>query len=50
VTFEGRARWGATFGGYSNNDDYGHGTHVAYDILNHPESPQLNHSQTGELL
>jgi hypothetical protein len=29
-TFTGRARWGATFGGYANADGHGHGTHVAY--------------------
>ncbi|KAG5645289.1 hypothetical protein DXG03_006591 [Asterophora parasitica] len=28
-TFGGRARWGATFGGYPNADGNGHGTHVA---------------------
>ncbi|KAF8645749.1 hypothetical protein AX16_007616 [Volvariella volvacea WC 439] len=27
--FGGRARWGATFGGYANADGHGHGTHVA---------------------
>ncbi|KAJ7103679.1 serine protease [Mycena crocata] len=27
--FEGRARWGATFGGYADADGHGHGTHVA---------------------
>ncbi|GLB43183.1 putative peptidase S8 family protein [Lyophyllum shimeji] len=27
--FVPRARWGATFGGYPNRDDNGHGTHVA---------------------
>ncbi|QRV81545.1 cuticle-degrading protease [Ceratobasidium sp. AG-Ba] len=27
--FDGRARWGATFGGYPDMDDYGHGTHTA---------------------
>ncbi|KAJ3483614.1 hypothetical protein NLI96_g6193 [Meripilus lineatus] len=27
--FGGRARWGATFGGYANADGNGHGTHVA---------------------
>jgi len=28
-TFGGRARWGATFGGYANADGNGHGTHCA---------------------
>ncbi|KAG5640721.1 hypothetical protein DXG03_007430 [Asterophora parasitica] len=28
-TFGGRARWGATFGGYPDADGNGHGTHVA---------------------
>jgi hypothetical protein len=28
-TFNGRARWGATFGGYGDADGHGHGTHVA---------------------
>ncbi|KAF8708105.1 peptidase, partial [Rhizoctonia solani] len=28
-SFGGRARWGATFGGYSNADGNGHGTHTA---------------------
>ncbi|KAG8696485.1 subtilisin-like serine protease [Ceratobasidium sp. 394] len=28
-TFGGRARWGATFGGYANADGNGHGTHTA---------------------
>ncbi|KDQ21395.1 hypothetical protein BOTBODRAFT_50040 [Botryobasidium botryosum FD-172 SS1] len=28
-SFGGRARWGATFGGYSNSDGNGHGTHTA---------------------
>ncbi|KAG8791154.1 subtilisin-like serine protease [Ceratobasidium sp. 428] len=28
-SFGGRARWGATFGGYANADGNGHGTHVA---------------------
>ncbi|KAF8662099.1 hypothetical protein AX16_001209 [Volvariella volvacea WC 439] len=27
--FGGRARWGATFGGYANADGHGHGTHCA---------------------
>ncbi|KZV97054.1 serine protease [Exidia glandulosa HHB12029] len=27
--FGGRARWGTTFGGYKDEDGYGHGTHVA---------------------
>ncbi|CCO37844.1 hypothetical protein BN14_12004 [Rhizoctonia solani AG-1 IB] len=27
--FGGRARWGATFGGYANQDGNGHGTHTA---------------------
>ncbi|PFH52553.1 hypothetical protein AMATHDRAFT_139821 [Amanita thiersii Skay4041] len=27
--FSGRARWGATFGGYTNADGNGHGTHIA---------------------
>jgi len=27
--FEGRARWGATFGGYQDADGHGHGTHCA---------------------
>ncbi|KAJ7250761.1 serine protease [Mycena rebaudengoi] len=27
--FEGRARWGATFGGYADADGNGHGTHCA---------------------
>lgn len=27
--FEGRASWGATFGGYSDTDKNGHGTHCA---------------------
>ncbi|OSD03397.1 serine protease [Trametes coccinea BRFM310] len=27
--FGGRARWGATFGGYANADGNGHGTHVS---------------------
>lgn len=27
--FEGRARWGATFGGFADEDSTGHGTHVA---------------------
>ncbi|KAF9442747.1 serine protease [Macrolepiota fuliginosa MF-IS2] len=27
--FAGRARWGATFGGYADADGYGHGTHCA---------------------
>ncbi|CAE6452178.1 unnamed protein product [Rhizoctonia solani] len=27
--FGGRARWGATFGGYANEDGNGHGTHTA---------------------
>ncbi|KAG9122532.1 subtilisin-like serine protease [Ceratobasidium sp. 392] len=27
--FGGRARWGATFGGYTNADGHGHGTHTA---------------------
>nr|AIN44165.1 serine proteinase [Volvariella volvacea] len=30
--FEGRARWGATFGGYANADGNGHGTHCAGTI------------------
>ncbi|KAF9522564.1 serine protease [Crepidotus variabilis] len=29
VAFGGRARWGATFGGYANADGSGHGTHCA---------------------
>ncbi|KAG6815572.1 hypothetical protein H0H87_000400 [Tephrocybe sp. NHM501043] len=29
VQFGGRARWGATFGPYPNEDDHGHGTHCA---------------------
>ncbi|KAI0752918.1 serine protease [Daedaleopsis nitida] len=29
VQFGGRARWGATFGGYNNADGNGHGTHCA---------------------
>ncbi|KAH8111587.1 serine protease [Phellopilus nigrolimitatus] len=29
VDFGGRARWGATFGGYADADGNGHGTHVA---------------------
>ncbi|QRW06453.1 Serine protease [Ceratobasidium sp. AG-Ba] len=32
VDFGGRARWGATFGGYQNRDGHGHGTHVAGTI------------------
>ncbi|KDQ13718.1 hypothetical protein BOTBODRAFT_45130 [Botryobasidium botryosum FD-172 SS1] len=28
-SFGGRARWGATFGGYANADGNGHGTHTA---------------------
>ncbi|KAF8597655.1 serine protease [Ceratobasidium sp. AG-I] len=28
-SFGGRARWGATFGGYANQDGNGHGTHTA---------------------
>ncbi|KAG8781986.1 subtilisin-like serine protease [Ceratobasidium sp. 428] len=32
VDFGGRARWGATFGGYKNVDANGHGTHVAGTI------------------
>ncbi|KAF9535407.1 serine proteinase 2 [Crepidotus variabilis] len=32
VTFGGRARWGATFGGYANADGNGHGTHCAGTI------------------
>ncbi|KDQ13665.1 hypothetical protein BOTBODRAFT_55912 [Botryobasidium botryosum FD-172 SS1] len=28
-SFGGRARWGATFGGYANSDGNGHGTHTA---------------------
>jgi len=32
VEFEGRARWGATFGGYANADGNGHGTHCAGTI------------------
>ncbi|KAG8723317.1 subtilisin-like serine protease [Ceratobasidium sp. 395] len=27
--FGGRARWGATFGGYADKDGHGHGTHTA---------------------
>ncbi|CAE7229635.1 unnamed protein product [Rhizoctonia solani] len=27
--FGGRARWGKTFGGYADADNYGHGTHTA---------------------
>ncbi|KAG6860831.1 hypothetical protein C0995_007075 [Termitomyces sp. Mi166 len=27
--FDGRARWGKTFGGYPDIDDHGHGTHCA---------------------
>ncbi|KDQ17084.1 hypothetical protein BOTBODRAFT_30466 [Botryobasidium botryosum FD-172 SS1] len=27
--FDGRAKWGATFGGYANKDGNGHGTHTA---------------------
>lgn len=27
--FQGRARYGATFGGYADNDGNGHGTHIA---------------------
>lgn len=30
--FEGRARWGKTFGGYRDADGNGHGTHVAATI------------------
>ncbi|KAF8662094.1 hypothetical protein AX16_001204 [Volvariella volvacea WC 439] len=30
--FEGRARWGATFGGYASADGNGHGTHCAGTI------------------
>jgi len=30
--FGGRARWGATFGGYANQDGNGHGTHCAGTI------------------
>ncbi|KAH7337024.1 peptidase S8/S53 domain-containing protein [Rhizoctonia solani] len=29
VDFDGRARWGKTFGPYKNQDGHGHGTHVA---------------------
>ncbi|KAF8074491.1 serine protease [Lyophyllum atratum] len=29
IDFGGRARWGATFGGYADTDGNGHGTHVA---------------------
>ncbi|KAF8639361.1 hypothetical protein AX17_001550 [Amanita inopinata Kibby_2008] len=29
VTFQGRARWGATFGHYKDADGNGHGTHVS---------------------
>lgn len=32
TTFGGRARWGATFGGYANADGNGHGTHCAGTI------------------
>ncbi|QRV77511.1 Serine protease [Ceratobasidium sp. AG-Ba] len=32
VDFGGRARWGATFGGYQNRDGHGHGTHIAGTI------------------
>ncbi|KAG8736838.1 subtilisin-like serine protease [Ceratobasidium sp. 414] len=32
VDFGGRARWGATFGGYKNADGHGHGTHIAGTI------------------
>ncbi|KAG8785781.1 subtilisin-like serine protease [Ceratobasidium sp. 428] len=32
VDFGGRARWGATFGGYKDVDANGHGTHVAGTI------------------
>ncbi|KAF8607032.1 serine protease [Ceratobasidium sp. AG-I] len=32
VDFGGRARWGATFGGYRDADGHGHGTHVAGTI------------------
>ncbi|KAM6493468.1 serine protease [Amanita muscaria] len=28
-SFQGRARWGATFGGYKDVDGHGHGTHCA---------------------
>ncbi|KDQ17699.1 hypothetical protein BOTBODRAFT_155761 [Botryobasidium botryosum FD-172 SS1] len=31
-SFGGRARWGATFGGYANADGNGHGTHTAGTI------------------
>ncbi|KAG6848130.1 hypothetical protein H0H93_003112 [Arthromyces matolae] len=29
IEFGGRARWGATFGGYASADGHGHGTHCA---------------------
>ncbi|TFK77117.1 peptidase 1 [Pluteus cervinus] len=32
VEFGGRARWGATFGGYANADGHGHGTHCSGTI------------------
>lgn len=32
TTFEGRARWGNTFGGYASADGNGHGTHCAGTI------------------
>jgi cerevisin len=31
--FGGRARWGATFGGYANQDGNGHGTHGMHASL-----------------
>ncbi|KAF4562502.1 subtilisin-like serine protease [Pleurotus pulmonarius] len=33
--FEGRARWGATFGGYAPADGNGHGTHCAGVVAGH---------------
>ena len=36
VAFEGRARWGATFGGYTDTDVDGHGTHCAGTAVSGP--------------
>ncbi|KAG8759873.1 subtilisin-like serine protease [Ceratobasidium sp. 428] len=42
--FEGRARWGATFGNYSDIDDNGHGTHTAATAVGktYGQAPEAN--------
>ncbi|KAG9081755.1 subtilisin-like serine protease, partial [Ceratobasidium sp. 370] len=42
--FGGRARWGATYGGYANSDGNGHGTHTAGTAVGaiYGQAPEAN--------